>query len=67
MYGLSETIKTSCQMDRFSAGARMNHYEKGRHTPDVNTEADCCILKLPAAFFYAESDELAAFLKYSIN
>lgn len=51
-------------MDEFSASARMNHYEKGRHTPDYSMlKRIAKVLKLPVAFFYAESDELAQFIK----
>ena len=47
-------------MDQFSASARMNHYEMGRHTPDYSTlNRIATVLKLPVAYFYAESDELA--------
>lgn len=47
-------------MDEFSASARMNHYEKGRHTPDYETlKRIAKILKLPTAYFYAESNDLA--------
>lgn len=51
-------------MDEFSASARMNHYEIGRHTPDYSTLSRIArILKLPTAYFYAESDELAELIK----
>lgn len=47
-------------MDQFSASARMNHYEIGRHTPDFSTlKRIASVLNLPVAYFYAESDELA--------
>ena len=47
-------------MDQFSASARMNHYEMGRHTPDYSTlKRIATVLKVPVAYFYAESDELA--------
>lgn len=47
-------------MDAFSASARMNHYEKGRHTPDYSMlKRIAQVLKLPVAYFYADSDELA--------
>lgn len=47
-------------MDEFSASARMNHYEKGRHTPDYSMlKRIAKVLKLPVAYFYAESDDLA--------
>ncbi|MES2204776.1 MAG: helix-turn-helix transcriptional regulator [Pseudomonadota bacterium] len=54
-------------MDEFSASARMNHYEKGRHTPDYHTlKRIATALKVPAAYFYAESEELALLiLKFS--
>lgn len=51
-------------MDQFSASARMNHYEIGRHTPDYSTlKRVALILELPVAYFYAESDELAQLIK----
>ena len=51
-------------MDQFSASARMNHYEMGRHTPDYSTlKRIATVLKLPVAYFYAESDDLAKVIK----
>jgi transcriptional regulator with XRE-family HTH domain len=51
-------------MDEFSASARMNHYEIGRHQPDFETlKRIAIILKLPVAYFYAETDALAEILK----
>lgn len=51
-------------MDEFSASARMNHYEKGRHNPDYSMlKRIAKVLKLPVAYFYAESDELAEMIK----
>lgn len=50
-------------MDEFSASARMNHYEKGRHTPDYSMlKRIAKVLKLPVSYFYAESDELAQWI-----
>lgn len=47
-------------MDEFSASARMNHYEKGRHTPDYPTlQRISKVLKVPVAYFYADTDDLA--------
>lgn len=47
-------------MDQFSASARMNHYEMGRHTPDYSTlKRIANVLNLPVAYFYADNDELA--------
>ena len=51
-------------MDQFSASARMNHYEMGRHTPDYSTlKRIARVLRLPVAYFYAEEDEMAEFIK----
>lgn len=47
-------------IDEFSASARMNHYEKGRHMPDYSMLKRLSkVLKLPVAYFFAESDDLA--------
>jgi transcriptional regulator with XRE-family HTH domain len=51
-------------MDEFSASARMNHYEIGRHTPDYTTlKRIADVLKVPSAYFYAEDDDLAELIK----
>ena len=51
-------------MDQFSASARMNHYEMGRHTPDYSTlKRIASVLDLPVAYFYAESDELSEIIR----
>ena len=51
-------------MDEFSASARMNHYELGRHTPDYATlKRIADILKVPTAYFYAEDDNLAEIIR----
>ena len=47
-------------IDEFSASARMNQYEKGKHIPDFTTIARFAkVLKVPACYFYAEDDEMA--------
>ncbi len=47
-------------IDEFSASARMNQYETGKHTPDYLTLSKLArILKVPTAYFYAENDILA--------
>lgn len=52
-------------MDEFSASARMNHYELGRHAPDYSTlKRIAQALSVPTAYFYAEEDELAAIIKW---
>lgn len=51
-------------MDEFSASSRMNHYEKGRHIPDYSMlKRISQVLKVPVAYFYAEPDELALWIK----
>ncbi|RKF14347.1 XRE family transcriptional regulator [Alginatibacterium sediminis] len=47
-------------MDESSASGRMNHYEKGRHTPDISTlkkMADA--LGVPLNYFFCEDDTSA--------
>lgn len=62
--GLSQKqLGIAAGMDEFSASARMNHYEKGRHTPDYHTlKRIAAALKVPVAYFYAESEELAVLI-----
>jgi len=47
-------------MEESSASGRMNHYEKGRHTPDIGTlkkMADA--LGVPLNYFFCEDDSSA--------
>ncbi|MEI6895288.1 MAG: helix-turn-helix transcriptional regulator [Colwellia sp.] len=54
-------------LDENSASSRMNHYEKGRHTPDVATlKRMANELGVPLAYFFCESD-LSAELSCLIN
>ena len=47
-------------IDEFSASARMNQYEKGKHIPDFTTiQRFAKVLKVPACYFYAEDDDMA--------
>jgi transcriptional regulator with XRE-family HTH domain len=59
--GLSQKkLGIAAGMDEFSASSRMNHYEIGRHQPDFETlKRIAKILKVPVAYFYAESDDIA--------
>lgn len=63
--GLSQKqLGIKAQMDEFSASARMNHYEIGRHTPDYSALSLIAkILKVPVTYFYAESDDFAELIK----
>ena len=47
-------------MDESSASSRMNHYEKGRHVPDIQTLKKIADeLEVPLAYFFCESELLA--------
>ena len=63
--GLSQKgLGIAAGIDEFSASARMNQYEAGKHVPDYLTLTRIAkILKLPTAYFYAETEELAKFIK----
>ena len=47
-------------MDQSSASSRMNHYEKDRHTPDIQTlQRMADELKVPLNYFFCENTESA--------
>ncbi|WP_377646547.1 helix-turn-helix domain-containing protein [Pseudomonas aeruginosa] len=47
-------------MDEFSASARMNQYERERHSPNMRTsEQLAMVLQVPMAYLYCPEDELA--------
>lgn len=47
-------------MDESSASGRMNHYEKGRHVPDIDMLHKLAkVLDVPISYFFCE-DELSA-------
>lgn len=62
--GLSQkSLGIAAGIDEFSASARMNQYETGKHVPDYSTLMLIAkILKVPVAYFYAESDDLASWI-----
>lgn len=50
-------------MEPGTASARMNHYEKGKHTPDYTTlKAMADELGVPVAYFFCESESTAKLL-----
>jgi len=59
--GISQkTLGILAGIDEFSASARVNQYERGKHVPDFATlEKFADLLLVPAAYFYAEDDALA--------
>lgn len=47
-----------------SASSRMNHYEKGRHMPDLTTLKRIAEeLQVPLAYLFCESDDMAEIIK----
>ncbi len=50
-------------VDEYSASARINQYERGKHMPDVLMARHLArVLKVSAAFFHAESEDEAQLL-----
>ncbi|MGZ3747934.1 MAG: helix-turn-helix domain-containing protein [Pseudobdellovibrionaceae bacterium] len=69
--GISQkTLGILAGIDEFSASARMNQYEKGKHAPDY-AMAKClaAVLKVPCSYLYEEDDDIAAMLVvyYNLN
>ncbi|RBM52904.1 helix-turn-helix domain-containing protein [Vibrio tarriae] len=62
--GISQkTLGIRIGMDPSVASGRMNHYEKGRHTPDINTLRKMAEeLNVPIAFFFCDSPKTAQLL-----
>lgn len=59
--GLSqEKLGKLAGIDPTSASARMNQYERGKHSPDYRLMCRVAeILQMPVSWFYTEDDELA--------
>lgn len=50
-------------IDPNSASARMNQYERGKHSPDFLTLTKIAeTLNVPVAYFYADDDDLATLI-----
>lgn len=62
--GLSqEKLGVLAGIDEASASARMNQYERGRHTPDFDMVCKLAkILDVPENYFYTLDDETAQLL-----
>lgn len=62
--GLSqERLGVLAGIDEFSASARMNQYERGKHVPDLLTvERIAAVLGVPAPYFYARDENDAELL-----
>lgn len=63
--GLSQkALGIAAGIDEFSASARMNQYETGKHTPDFLTLKQIAkALKISPAYFYADSNEIAEIIR----
>ncbi|MFF7707477.1 helix-turn-helix domain-containing protein [Pseudomonas sp. NPDC007930] len=62
--GLSqERLGIEAGIEPASASARMNQYETGKHVPNPATvQQVAAVLRLPAAYFYCDEDDLARML-----
>jgi len=50
-------------IDEFSSSARINQYEKGKHSPDYSMAKRLSnILKTPVSYLYEEDDDIAEML-----
>jgi len=59
-----KSLGIAAGIDEFSASARMNQYETGKHAPDyLMLTRIAKILKVPTAYFYTESDEMAELVR----
>ncbi|MGZ5859102.1 MAG: helix-turn-helix domain-containing protein [Burkholderiaceae bacterium] len=53
-------------IDEFSASARINQYERGKHMPNFATACNLAkVLGVPTAYFYAEDDNIAELIVLS--
>ena len=58
-----ERLGVLAGIDEFSASARINQYERGKHIPDLNTlERLAAVLETPAPYFYAADQGLAEYI-----
>jgi len=62
--GLSqEKLGVLAGIDEYSASARMNQYERGKHAPDwLTVKRLATVLGVPVAYFYAADDDAAELL-----
>ena len=59
--GLSQKqLGIDAGIDEFSASARINQYERGKHMPDLQTLTRlAAVMQVPVPYFYCEDPELA--------
>lgn len=59
-----ERLGTMVGIDVSSASARMNQYERGKHTPDFSLVRRLApVLGVPVPWFYTEDEDTAALLE----
>lgn len=60
-FGISQKeLGIRAGIDEYCASARINQYERGKHTPDFLTTQNLAkVLEVPTAYFFAEEDCLA--------
>lgn len=55
-----ERLGVLAGIDEASASARMNQYERGKHSPDwLTVERLADVLDVPVAYFYVVEDDMA--------
>ena len=58
-----EKLGVAAGIDEFTASARINQYERGKHVPDIQTLKRLAeVLEVPLPYFYAEEDALATLI-----
>ena len=58
-----ERLGVLAGIDEASASARMNQYERGKHSPDwLTVERLAGVLEVPVAYFYVVEDDMAEML-----
>lgn len=67
--GLSqEKLGKLAGIDPTSASARMNQYERGKHSPDYRLMCRVAeILKMPVSWFYTQDDDMARLQEIFFN
>ena len=59
--GLSQKqLGIKAGIDEFSASARINQYERGKHMPDLQTLTRlAAVMRVPVPYFFSEDEELS--------
>lgn len=58
-------LGVQAQIDEYSASARINQYERGKHVPDFSTaERLATVLGVPLPYLYTRNDDLARLILF---